>query len=114
MNQYVFIVSESDEFVSPTLNNQYLPYFGILIILLFRVLYWGLIFSETPMSHSCFQVSCQRSDLDFEITDSGWAPPHEDPTDKDGWDRQFRILGFFGFKVYGEELQVTSIIGRIA
>ena len=29
------------------------------------------------------EVNCQHADQDFEITDAGWAPRHEDPTDKD-------------------------------
>ena len=33
-------------------NNKGVPYFGVLImrILLFRVLHWGPLFSETPIS----------------------------------------------------------------
>eukprot|EP00439_Symbiodinium_sp_Y106_P018363 s1904_g2.t1 len=48
-------------------------------------LYTGLHVDEDRFGcrYILAEVSCQRSDLDFEITDSGWAPPHEDPTDKD-------------------------------
>ncbi|CAE7533284.1 unnamed protein product, partial [Symbiodinium necroappetens] len=47
-------------------------------------LYTGLHLDEERFGcrYILAEVSCQRADLDFEITDSGWAPPHEDPTDK--------------------------------